>query len=129
MIMFLFLLAIPICIADLSTFKIPNIYNILIFYSAIVHTLIFGLPDMATLATSLLIVTGLFLMGIGMGDLKLLVLILLTGVGLPIEMITFVFITAMVHIVISTVVRRTIPSTIAMAPSIFLGLATYLATG
>ena len=123
----LFALALPICIADLSTFVIPNIYSKILFYLTLIHLTFFGFGQLSDLVVSLVVLLLLLLIGIGMGDVKLLALILLTHSFHSTEYIAYVFLMAMVHIVILTGIHRVIPSKIALAPSIFIGLATYLA--
>jgi len=123
----LFALALPICIADLSTFVIPNIYTKVIFYLALIHLTLFGFGQLRDVMVSLASLLLLILLGIGMGDVKLLSLILLTHSFNAPEYIAYVFLMGMVHIVILTGIHRAIPSKIALAPSILIGLATYLA--
>jgi len=123
----LFALVLPICIADLSTFVIPNIYTKVIFYLALIHLTLFGFCQLRDVVVSLASLLLLILLGIGMGDVKLLSLILLTHSFNAPEYIAYVFLMGMVHIVILTGIHRAIPSKIALAPSIFIGLATYLA--
>jgi Flp pilus assembly protein protease CpaA len=124
----LFLLALPICISDLASFRVPNIYIKFLLYPAATTLVFFGLPDKNTLVISSVLVVSLFVLGTGMGDLKLLSLIFITCSIAPIQYMFIVFTIAVAHIVISTAVNRSIPIKIALAPSIFLVLATYLAT-
>jgi len=123
----LFILALPICIADLSTFVIPNIYTKILFYLALIQLTLFGFGQLRDVVVSLVALLLLILTGIGMGDVKLLALILLTHSFNASEYIAYVFLMGMVHILILTAIDRAIPSKIALAPSIFIGLATYLA--
>jgi Flp pilus assembly protein protease CpaA len=118
------ILALPICIADLSTFVIPNIYTKILFYLTLIHLSLFGFGDVVVSLAALLL---LILIGIGMGDVKLLALILLSHNFNAPEYIAYVFLLGLLHIVILTGIHRAIPSKIALAPSIFIGLATYLA--
>ena len=126
--MALLALSIPICIADMSNFVIPNIYNKILFYCALTYLALVGFGQLRQVAISLAILILLYLIGTGMGDLKLLALILLTNSFNVAEYIAFVFIVALVHIAVMTAFHRVIPSKIALAPSIFVGLGTYLAT-
>ena len=123
----LFALALPICTADLSTFVIPNIYTKILFYLALIQITLFGFGQLRNVVISLVVLLLLLLTGIGMGDVKLLALILLSHSFNAPEYIAYVFLMGMVHIVILTGIHRVIPSKIALAPSIFIGLATYLA--
>jgi Flp pilus assembly protein protease CpaA len=117
--------SLPICIADLRNYVIPNIYNKLLFYLTFVFLCIHGIRLGSQVLAMLVILCLLQCVGTGMGDLKLFALISLTHSFSPIEFIAKVFVLATVHIVILTGIERTIPSKIALAPSIFIGLATY----
>ena len=123
----LFILALPICIADLSTFVIPNIYTKILFYLALIQLTLFGFGQLRNVVISLVVLLLLLLTGIGMGDVKLLALILLSHSFNAPEYIAYVFLMGLLHIVILTGFHRAIPSKIPLAPSIFIGLATYLA--
>ena len=120
-------LALPICIVDLSAFVIPNIYTKILFYLVLVHLTLFGFGQLRNVVISLVVLLLLLLTGIGMGDVKLLALILLSHSFNAPEYIAYVFLLGLLHIVILTGIHRAIPSKIALAPSIFIGLATYLA--
>lgn len=124
----LFSLALPICIADLSTFVIPNVYTKILVYFAVIQLTMFGFAQFRGVVIYLVILSLLLLAGLGMGDVKLLAIILLTHSLNAAEYISYIFLIGMVHIVILTAIHRTIPPKIALAPSIFIGLATYLAT-
>ena len=124
----LFLLAIPICIADIKGFVIPNIYNKILLYVALIHLSFYGFGDLRDVLVSVVIVIWLALLRTGMGDIKTLSLILITHTAGAVEFIGFVFFLAIVHIVVLMGFQQKIPSKIPLAPSIFLGLATYLAT-
>ena len=128
MVTMLFLLALPICISDLAAFRVPNIYIKFLVYPAALTLIFCGFPDKNTLVISSVLVVSLFVLGTGMGDLKLLSLIFIACSVASIQYMFIVFTFAAAHIVISTAVNHWIPSKIALAPSIFLGLATYLAT-
>jgi len=116
------------CVADCGSFLIPNVYNKILFLFAAVHLLIFGLGDIKKVAFSAFILVVLLIFKVGMGDIKLLALILITHSFSAVDYLGYVFLLAMVHIVVIAGVSREIPSKIPMAPSIFLGLTTYLAT-
>jgi Flp pilus assembly protein protease CpaA len=123
----LFILALPICIADLSTSVIPNIYTKILFYLTLIHLSLFGFGQLRDVVVSLAALLLLILIGIGMGDVKLLAVILFAHSFNAPEYIAYVFLIGLLHIVILTGLHRVIPSKIALAPSIFIGLATYLA--
>jgi Flp pilus assembly protein protease CpaA len=92
------------------------------------HLAIYGLGDLDKVALSALLLLTLLMFGLGMGDIKLLALILITYSFSAIDYLGFVLLWALVHIVVLAGVSRKIPSKIPLAPSIFIGLATYLAT-
>jgi hypothetical protein len=124
----LLLLAIPICVADLNALVIPNIYTKILFYLAVLHFSLFGFGQFQEALISVAVVMCLALLGTGMGDIKLLALILMTHTYPAIEFIGVILLFAAVHIVVLIGVHRKIPAKIPLAPSIFIGLATYLAT-
>jgi len=124
----LVLLALPICVADCSSFVIPNAYNRILLCFSCLHLAIYGLGDLDKVALSALLLLILLMFGLGMGDIKLLALILITYSFSAIDYLGFVLLWALVHIVVLAGVSRKIPSKIPLAPSIFIGLATYLAT-
>ena len=124
----LFLLATPICVADCRFFLIPNVYNKILFIFACVHLSIYGFGDLKRVACSASILVLLLTFKVGMGDIKLLALILITHNFSAVDYLGYVFLLAMVHIVVIAGISHEIPSKIPMAPSIFLGLTTYLAT-
>jgi Flp pilus assembly protein protease CpaA len=128
MIFLFFGLAIPICICDLKNLRIPNIYNLLIFYVSVINAVIFGFPEKDIVIKSGLIIGIFAIVGIGVGDLKLLGSVFLTTVNDPFTFLGFILVVALGHIVVSTAVKGWIPVRIALAPSIFMGMATYLAT-
>jgi hypothetical protein len=70
----------------------------------------------------------LALIRVGMGDIKILALILVTHTNAFNSLISSVFLLATIHIVALSLLRGQIPLRIPLAPSIFLGFATYLAT-
>jgi len=124
----LFVLAIPVCIADISSFAIPNIYSKILFYVALIHIWIHGIARVREVLLAVAILSLLLFFGTGMGDIKLLTLIILTHSSNILNFLGFVFFLAIVHIVVLVGIHRRIPTKIPLAPSIFLGLATYLAT-
>jgi hypothetical protein len=128
MLTMVFLMALPICIADLASFQIPNVYLKILVYPAIASLVVFGFADGKTLTISSFMLCALFLLGTGMGDLKLLSIIFFTCELAPFPYMFNVLMFAIGHIVTVAAVNRSIPPKIALAPSVFLGLATYLAT-
>ena len=124
----LFLLGIPICVADCRSFVIPNIYNKILFLLACLELSLFGFGDIRKILLSILLLLVLLIFKFGMGDIKLLALILITHSFSAFDYLGYVFQLAMVHILVLAGVNRKIPSKIPLAPSIFIGLSTYLAT-
>ena len=124
----LFVLAIPVCIADISSFAIPNIYSKILFYVALTHISFLGIGRVRELVLPLVILLVLLFFGTGMGDIKLMTLIVVTHASNAMDFVGFVFLMAIVHIVALAGIHRRIPTQIPLAPSIFIGLATYLAT-
>ena len=124
----LFVLAIPVCIADISSFAIPNIYSKILFYVALTHISFFGIGRVRELVLPLAILLVLLFFGTGMGDIKLMTLIVVTHASNAMDFLGFVFLMAILHIVVLTGIHRRIPTKIPLAPSIFIGIATYLAT-
>ena len=124
----LLLLGLPICVADCSTFVIPNIYSKILFGFALVQLGIYGVGDLERLPMATVMLISLLVFNVGMGDIKLLALILLTHIFNAFDYLGVVFMLAMVHIVVCVGINRKIPSKIPLAPSILIGLSTYLAT-
>jgi hypothetical protein len=124
----LILLGIPVCVADCGSFVIPNIYNKILFIVACVHLSIHGFGDLDKIALSASILVVLLIFKIGMGDIKLLALILITHSFSAINYLGYVFLLSTVHMVVLAGITRKIPARIPLAPSIFIGLSTYLAT-
>jgi hypothetical protein len=124
----LLLLGIPVCIADLHTFIIPNIYAKILFYMASIHLAFHGLASLNNLLLTVSILLALMILKLGMGDIKILALILITHNIGALDLLGYVFLLAVLHIMVLTGINRKIPSKIALAPSIFIGFATYMAT-
>ena len=126
------LFAIPISIADVSSRKIPNIYLQLYAYLVAVLVVVRGVPNAVF---TLLVFAALLLMatiGVGMGDCKLLgliVLMLQLSRFQEFELLLLsIFMIALIQIVLIWLYSKVIPRTIAMAPAIFIGTSLYLAT-
>ena len=127
------LFAIPISIADLSQRKIPNIYLQLYAYYVGALLIVNGLPS-ASLTLAVILTLGLLsIFGVGMGDCKLLALIIvmveisnLQEFG---QLLIAILLTSLIEIMLRWGYSKVFPRTIAMAPAIFLGTSLYLATG
>ena len=124
----LLLLGIPACIADLNAFVIPNIYTKILFYMASIHLALYGLASLKNLLLTVSILLALIILKLGMGDIKILALILITHNFGALDLLGYVFLLAVLHIMVLTGINRKIPPKIALAPSIFIGFATYMAT-
>jgi hypothetical protein len=124
----LILFALPICIVDIDAFVIPNIYSKILTYATLTHLIIHGVGSWQALVIPISFLLFLVLIRVGMGDIKILALILVTHTNAFNSLIPSVFLLASIHIVALSLLRGQIPLRIPLAPSIFLGFATYLAT-
>jgi Flp pilus assembly protein protease CpaA len=126
------LLAVPLCIADIRESKIPNIYLFYMCAISIPYLAVFGLGDLSKLGAFLIVLVVLYLLGMGMGDVKLLAILgaLLISMGHDNLLVLAVMIVSLatLHILCISLARRSIPNAIALAPSIWAGLLLYLAT-
>jgi Flp pilus assembly protein protease CpaA len=128
----LILFALPISIADMKEHKIPNIYLLLMFWALTPILVLFGLGDLYQLCVFLSVITLLHVLGMGMGDFKLLSIIglALNATGRDqLQFFTFsILLCASLHLLLYALFKRSLPDRIALAPSIFVGLSLYLAT-
>jgi Flp pilus assembly protein protease CpaA len=126
------LLAVPLCIADIRESKIPNIYLFYMCAISIPYLAVFGLGDLSKLGAFLIVLVVLYLLGMGMGDVKLLAilgaLLISMGHGNLLVLAVMIVSLATLHILCISLARRSIPNAIALAPSIWAGLLLYLAT-
>ncbi|MEY3858590.1 MAG: hypothetical protein RL568_20 [Actinomycetota bacterium] len=127
MIYVLALLGVPIAIADIKEFKIPNIYLKVLALFCVPCLLADGLGKISNLLTIFVCLILLHFLGIGMGDVKLLAIIAvsLNSTWNSFELGDLMLITlfASAHLVIVSLYKRSIPCKIPLAPSIFLALA------
>ena len=127
------LLALPISIADLSQRKIPNIYLLLYAYYVGVLLIVNGVPSAPFILLVFLTLGLLSFSGVGMGDCKLLALIVvMIKLSNPLEfeqLLVAILLAALIEILLRWGYSKVFPRTIAMAPAIFLGTSLYLATG
>ncbi len=126
------LFAIPISIADLSQRKIPNIYLQIYAYYVGAFLLVNGLPS-AQFMLVVILTLGLFsIFGVGVGDCKLLALIVLmveiSNLQEFEQLLIAILLTSLIDIMLRWGYSKVFPRTIAMAPAIFLGTSLYLAT-
>ena len=126
------LFALPISIADISSRKVPNIYLQLYAYLVAVLVVVRGLPDpnfMILVLGTLLLLSAI---GVGMGDCKLLgIIVLMLQLSSVQEfelLLLTIFMFALIQIMLIWLYSKAIPRTIAMAPAIFIGTSLYLAT-
>jgi len=126
------LAAIPISLADSKSFKIPNVYLWLLFLGLAPFIAVNGLGSISRLLSSFLIVLTLHLCGMGMGDVKLLWLIVLAFNSdrqfSSLIFFSYLFGVATIHVLILTLKNQMMARKLPLAPSIFVGLALYLAT-
>jgi Flp pilus assembly protein protease CpaA len=125
-------LAIPISLADIKSYSIPNIYLIWLSFLCVPHVLMQGLGPVPRILFVIAILLVLHLCGLGMGDVKLLGIVALMlnsdprtaffNVGFSIALC------AVIYAIARTLPNRELPRKIPLAPSIFIGLALYLAT-
>ena len=128
----LFLMSVPICIADLKEHKIPNIYLsvMLVLLSPLLITN--GPGDLTQLCVYLVALVVLHLFGMGMGDVKLLSIIgaALNSSGIYgyFSYASYILLCAALHLISLRLIKRSTPDQMPLAPSIFMGLFLYLAT-
>jgi Flp pilus assembly protein protease CpaA len=129
---FSLLLALPISIADLSQRKIPNIYLQLYSYYVGALLVINGIPSVIFLLVVFLTLGIFSFCGVGMGDCKLIALIVLMLEISTIQefeyLLLVILLAALVEIMLRWGYSTVFPRSIAMAPAIFLGTSLYLAT-
>lgn len=125
-------LAIPISLADLKSFTIPNVYLVMLSLLCAPYVFFNGLGQISVILAALFILLMLNLLGLGMGDAKLLSIVLLTlnsdGYSDLTLLAVLIILSASLHVMWRTLKNRSLPRRIPLAPSIFVGLALYLAT-
>jgi len=126
------LAAIPISLADSKSFKIPNVYLWLLLLGLAPFIAVNGLGSISRLVSSFLIVLTLHLCGMGMGDVKLLWQIVLAFNSdrefSSLTFFSYLLGVATIHVLILTLKNQIMVRKLPLAPSIFVGLALYLAT-
>ena len=132
MLFILSLAAIPISLADSKSFKIPNVYLWLLFLGLAPFIAVNGLGSISRLVSTFLIALTLHLCGMGMGDVKLLLLIVLAFNSdrefSSLTFFSYLLGVATIHVLILTLKNQMMVRKLPLAPSIFVGLALYLAT-
>ena len=125
-------MAIPISLADIKSYSIPNIYLIWLSFLCIPHVIMQGLGPGPRILSVIAILLVLHLCGLGMGDVKLLGIVALMLNSDP-RTAFFILgfsiaLCAVIYAIAQTLWNRELPRKIPLAPSIFSGLALYLAT-
>ena len=125
-------MALPISLADIKSYSIPNIYLIWLTVFCTPHVLMQGIGPVPRILIVIAILLVLHLCGLGMGDVKLLAIVALMlnydprtaflNLGFSIAFC------AVVYAITQTLWNRQLPRKIPLAPSIFIGLTLYLAT-
>ena len=124
--------AVPISLADIKSYSIPNIYLIWLSFLCTPYVLVHGIGPVPRILVTVVILAVFNLCGLGMGDVKLLTIVALM---LNLDPLTAFYhfgiclaLCAVVYAIIETLWKGELPSKIALAPSIFVGLALYFAT-
>jgi len=123
------LFLIPITVSDLSRHVIPNIYLKVLTCLMLISFISDGLPRANVYLPCLFVAFVLSLFKVGMGDVKLLTILILTFNCQTFTLLTLVSAATLVHIVISMARYAAVPQSIPLAPAIFFAFTTYLATG
>jgi Flp pilus assembly protein protease CpaA len=125
------LISIPIMVRDLSSQRIPNIYLKLLTIPTSFFLVVDGIGSWINLLAFSVVLVLLILLGVGMGDVKLLsISLVIFNSQMDFSILVFLstlFACAFTHLVIHTLVARQLPDRIALAPSIFLAFALYFA--
>jgi Flp pilus assembly protein protease CpaA len=124
--------ALPISLADFRTLTIPNIYLWWLSFLCVPHLLLDGFGPVLNLFLVVLILIFLHLVGLGMGDVKLIAIMSLSlnsdiQTNLSFLALLMLF-SASSYVILKTLWNHELPRRIPLAPSIFMGLALYLAT-
>jgi Flp pilus assembly protein protease CpaA len=127
-----FVLAIPISLADLKSFTIPNVYLVILSLLCAPYVFFNGLGQISVILAALFSLLILNVLGLGMGDAKLLSIVMLTLNSDDYSDLTLlavlIILSASLHVMWRTLKNRSLPRRIPLAPSIFGGLLLYLAT-
>ena len=124
--------AVPISLADIKSYSIPNIYLIWLCFLCTPYVLVHGIGPISRILVIVVILAVLQLCGLGMGDMKLLTILALMLNSDPLT--TFhhfgicLILCAVVYAITQTLWNRELPRKIPLAPSIFTGLTLYLTT-
>jgi len=128
----LLIAAVPISLADVKTLKIPNVYLWWLSLTCAPYLLVHGLGPITNLVFVVLILIALSFLGLGMGDVKLMVIfsLLLNSdkAGNFSLLALLILLSASCYAIVKALRNHRFPHTIPLAPSIFTGVALYLAT-
>jgi Flp pilus assembly protein protease CpaA len=128
----LLLAAVPISLADIKTFTIPNVYLWWLSLTCAPYVLLHGLGPITNLVFVVLILIALSFLGLGMGDVKLMTIISILvnsdKAGSFSLLALLILLSASSYAIIEALRNHRFPHTIPLAPSIFAGMALYLAT-
>jgi Flp pilus assembly protein protease CpaA len=124
--------ALPISLADLRTFTIPNIYLWWLSLLCVPYLLLHGFGPISNLVGVVLTLAFLSLVGLGMGDVKLIAIMSLF-LNSDIQanhsyLALLILLSASSFVILKSLWNHELPRRIPLAPSIFTGLALYLAT-
>ena len=126
------LAALPISLADIKSYAIPNIYLIWLAFLCTPYVLLHGLGPVPRILVIVAILAVLQLSGLGMGDVKLIAIVALMLNSEPQTAFHHLgiclILCAVVHVIMETPWKGELPRKIALAPSIFLALTLYMAT-
>ena len=125
-------LAFPISLADVRSYSIPNVYLWWLLALCTPRVVSYGFGPIPRIVFITVILVLLHLVGLGMGDVKLLSIIFLnlnplSNINFE-ELAIFLICSATVYAISETLWKRKLPQKIPLAPSIFAGLALYLAS-
>lgn len=125
-------LAFPISLADVRSYSIPNIYLWWLLALCTPQVVLYGFGPIPRIFLIIVILALLHLVGLGMGDVKLLSIIFLylnplSNINFE-ALAIFLMCSANVYAISETLWKRKLPQKIPLAPSIFAGLALYLAS-
>ena len=118
-------------VRDLSSQRIPNIYLKLLAIPTSFFLVVDGIGALLKLLAFFFVLVLAVLLGVGMGDIKLLALsFMIFNSQMNFSILFFLsllFASAFAHLLIQTLLARQLPQRIALAPSIFLAFALYFA--
>jgi Flp pilus assembly protein protease CpaA len=124
--------AVPISLADIKSYSIPNIYLIWLGFLCTPYVLVHGVGPVSRILVIVVILALLQLCGLGMGDVKLLIILALMLNSDPLTSFhhcgVSLTLCAAVYAIMETLWKGKLPRKIALAPSIFAGLTLYLTT-